>query len=125
MTRTRAPKRQRSSPSVASASPAELVFVVDISALTDKGFIGTTRYEGGKVELDFDDKDAGVFLTSEMAARLHVKKGSKLSLLIEDDSSQVAETAVASVGKALRISSARVYYAVGREGGAVLRLRKA
>jgi ABC-type lipoprotein release transport system permease subunit len=110
---------------VASASAAELVFVVDVSALTSKGFVGTTKYEGKRVELDFDDGDAGVFLNSEMAGRLHVKKGSRLSVVIEGDSNQVADTRVASVGKTLRISDAKVYYAVGKEGGAILRVRKA
>ena len=125
LTRTKVRKSPRSSPRVASADAAELVFVVDVSALTAQGFRGTTRYEGGRVELDFDDKDAGVFLTSEMAARLHVKKRSKLSLIVEDDPGLVADAAVASVGKSARISNAKVYYAVGREGGAILRVRKA
>lgn len=110
---------------MASASPAELVFVVDVSALTSKGFTGSTEYEERKVDLEFDDGNAGVFLSSEMAGRLHVKKGSRLSIVVEADANQVAETRVASVGKSLRISDAKVYYAIGREGGAVLRVRKA
>ena len=110
---------------MASAVPAELVFVVDVSALTDKGFVGTTRYEGKEVHLDFDDGDGGVFLNSEMAGRLHVKKGSRLTVIIEDDIPQVAETKVAAVGRSLRISNARVYYGVGKEGGAIVRIRKA
>ena len=109
---------------MASAGAAELVFVVDVSALTSKGFVGSTEYEGDKVDLSFDDANSGVFLNSEMAGRLHVKKGSRVSIIIEGDNNQVAETAVASVGKSLRISDARVYYAVGREGGAVIRVRK-
>jgi ABC-type lipoprotein release transport system permease subunit len=109
---------------VASAAPAELVFVIDVSALTAKGFTGSTEYEGKKVDLDFDDADAGVFLNSEMAGRLHVKKGSRVSVVIEDDDHKVTEIRVASVGSSLRISDSRVYYAVGREGGAVIRLRK-
>ena len=61
---------------------AELVLVVDVSALTSKGFVGTTRYEGRVVGFDFDDGEAGVFLSSEMAERLQVMKGSRLSLTI-------------------------------------------
>lgn len=110
---------------MASAAPAELVFVVDVSALTKKGFVGTTEYEGKSVDLDFDEDGDGVFLSSEMAGRLRVKKGSRLSLTIEDDANQVAEAKVAAVGRTLRISDARVYYAIGKEGGAVLRIRKA
>ena len=109
---------------MASADAAELVFVVDVSALTSKGFIGSTEYEKRKVDLDFDDANAGVYLNSEMAGRLRVKKGSRLSIVIEDDDNQVALTRVASVGRSLRISDAKVYYAVGREGGAVIRVRK-
>ena len=110
---------------MASAGAPELVFVVDVSSLTDEGFKGSTEYEGKRIDLDFDDGKAGVYLDAEMAGRLHVRKGSKLSLVIEGDSNQVTEATVASVGKKLRISDAKVYYSIGREGGAVLRLRKA
>jgi hypothetical protein len=109
---------------VSSATLAELVFVVDVSSLTKKGFIGTTTYEGGKVDLEFDDVGEGVFLNSEMAGRLKVKKGSMVSVVIEDDGNLVAEAKVGGVSKVLRISDPKVYYAVGREGGAVIRVRK-
>ena len=109
---------------MASAALAEIVFVVDVSALTNKGFVGSTKYEGKRVDLSFDDGDAGVFLDSEMAGRLHVRKGSRVSLVVEGDANQVAESRVAGVRNALLISNARVYYAVGREGGAVIRIRK-
>lgn len=107
-----------------SAGLAELVFVVDVSSLTNQGFVGTTKYEGKEVNLEFDDDGKGVYLTSEMAGRLHVKKGSALSVIVEDDVNQVAQVMVAAVGKTLRISDPKVYYAVGREGGAVVRIRK-
>ena len=100
-----------------SAGAAELVFVVDVSALTKKGFVGTTEYQGKRIDLDFDEEGDGVFLTSEMAGRLHVKKGSHLSLIIEDDAYQVAGVTVAAVGKTLRVSDPKVYYAIGKEGG--------
>ncbi len=107
-----------------SASKAELVFVVDVSSLTEKGFVGTTKYRGEPVNLEFDDEGEGVFLTSEMAGRLRVRKGSALSVMIEDDRAQAVEATVASVGRRLRISDPKIYYAVGREGGAILRVRK-
>ncbi len=116
--------QKRSYRSVTATSQAELVFVVDVSSLTKKGFVGTTTYQGRQVDLEFDDAGAGVFLTSEMAGRLHVRKGSSLSLIIENERNQVAEVPVAAVGKGLRISDPRVYYAVGREGGAIIRVRK-
>jgi ABC-type lipoprotein release transport system permease subunit len=115
---------KRSSPSVATASQAELVFVVDVSSLTKKGFVGTTKYEGKQVDLEFDDGTAGVFLTSEMAGRLRVRKGSTLSIVIEGEKNEIVEASVAAVSKALRISDPKVYYGVGREGGAVIRIRK-
>jgi ABC-type lipoprotein release transport system permease subunit len=109
---------------VSAAGQAGLVFVVDVYSLTKKGFVGTTEYEGKKVDLEFDDAGKGVFLSSEMAGRLHVKKGSKVSLVIEDEASQVVETTVAGVGGSLRISDPKVYYGVGREGGAIMRIKK-
>ncbi|HYB06802.1 MAG TPA: hypothetical protein VEB87_01455 [Nitrososphaerales archaeon] len=116
--------RGRSRPSVAVAGQAELVFVVDVSALTKKGFIGTTTFEGKQVDLEFDDGGAGVLLTSEMAARLRVRKGSAISVLIEGDRNTVVEASVGGTGKRPRVSDPRIYYAVGREGGAVIRIRK-
>jgi len=109
---------------VASAGEAELVFVVDVSSLTKKGFVGSTKYEGKTVELEFDDKDEGVFLKPEMAARLHVRKGSTVSLITENEHNQVTGAAVSGVGQTVRISNLKVYYEVGREGGAVVRIRK-
>ena len=98
--------------------------MVDVSSLTKKGFVGTSTYEGKKLELEFDDRGAGVFLTSEMAGRLHVRKGSALSVIIEEDESRVAEVTVAGIGKEPRISDPKIYYAVGREGGAIIRIRR-
>ncbi len=105
--------------------PQELVFVVDVSSLTKKGFVGSTTYEGRKVDLEFDDHGEGVFLSVEMARRLRIRKGSSLSILIEDERNQLVNASVAAVGNVLRISDPKVYYAVGREGGAILRIRKA
>ncbi len=109
---------------MAVADQAELVFVVDVSSLTKRGFIGTTKYEGGDIELEFDDGDEGVFLNSEMAGRLHVRKGSRLSVVIESERKEVVGSSVAGVGKTLRISDAKVYYPVGRDGGAIIRIKK-
>ena len=104
---------------------AELVFVVDVSSLTKKGFVGSSTFEGKTVDLEFDDAGKGVFLTTAMAGRLHVKKGSRVSIVIEDEKTQIVEAEVAGVGKVPRISDPKTYYAVGREGGAIVRLKKA
>jgi len=109
---------------VDSADRAELVFVVDVSSLTKKGFVGTTTYNGERVDVEFDDEDQGVFLTSEMATRLDSRKGSRLSLITENERTQVTEAVLSGVGEDLRISDAKVYYGVGKEGGAVVRIRK-
>jgi hypothetical protein len=122
LTRT---KNQKTNPSLNSAEGAELVFVVDVSSLTKKGFVGSSTYEGKEVDFEFDEGSAGVFLPSEMAARLHVRKGAKLSVSLEDGSTQFVELGFSGVSKAPRISDAKVYYAIGHEGGAVLHIRRA
>jgi len=109
---------------VANDGPAELVFVVDVSSFTRKGFVGSTTYDGAPVAIDFDDADKGVSLSSEMAKRLKVRKGSRLSIAVESEQNLIAESEVLSVGKGTKISSAKIYYAIGREGGAVIRVRK-
>ena len=107
-----------------AARKAELVFVVDVTALTENGFVGTSGYEGGTVALGFDDKDEGVFLSREMAARLGVKEGSKVYIVMEGDGDETVEARLTAVGGAPRISNPRVYRVVGREGGAVVRRRR-
>ena len=109
---------------MAAARAAELVFVVDVTSFTERGFVGTTTYEGENVGLEFDDSGAGVFLTAEMARRLSVKSGSYVSVSVEDGA-EVIRLKVSGIGKGPRVSDQKVYYAVGREGGAILRIRKA
>jgi ABC-type lipoprotein release transport system permease subunit len=110
---------------VAGAAEPELVFAVDVSSFTKKGFVGTTAFEGGQVDLEFDDGSKGVFLTLGMAKKLHVRKGSSLSILIENDRREVSKSIVGGVGKRLLVSDARTYYSVGKQGGAIIRMRKA
>ena len=119
---TKTPKRN---PRATVPGRPGLGFVLDVSALTEKGFVGRTTFEGEEVDLEFDDAGAGVFLTSAMAERLHVRKGSRVALTVEEGSPQASELAVAGVTKSPRISDPKVYYAVGREGGAVLRIYRA
>jgi hypothetical protein len=109
---------------VAESSGSELVFVVDVSSFSKRGFVGSTEYEGQSISIEFDDGDFGVYLTPEMAKRLHVKKGSRLLVLVEDDRPESTNTITAGVGSQARISNAKVYYGVGREGGAVVRVKK-
>lgn len=103
----------------------EIVFVVDVTSFTERGFVGTSTYEGAPLEIEFDDSDAGVRLTPEMCKRLGVRKGSGVVIVGEDDDKpQVAESVVYSTGDRVRISNARIYYFVGRSGGAVIRIRR-
>ncbi len=102
----------------------EIVFVVDVSSFSRRGFVGTTSYEGQSIDLEFDDESGGLTLNSEMAKRIHVRKGSLVSVVIENDRTQVVESFVGGVGRSLRMSDPKVYYAVGKEGGAILRVRK-
>jgi hypothetical protein len=110
---------------LAEAPEAELVFVVDVSSFTKKGFVGTSEYGGRTVSIEFDDGDLGVFLTPDMAKRLHGRKGSPLLVFIDEDRSEPVKTAAAGIKEEPRISSAKVYYAVGKGGGAVVSLQKA
>ena len=116
------PKRSRAG--VSRSAEDEIVFVVDVSSFTEKGFIGTSSFSGRPMPIDFDDGDQGISLNHEMAGRLGVKKGSWVSALVEADKTQVVQMAVAAVGKVVRISDSKVYYAVGKEGGAVIRVRR-
>ena len=102
----------------------ELVFVVDVSSFTKGGFLGTTSYEGKTIEIEFDDHGEGAFLTSEMAKRLKARKGTGLSVIVEEEKSSLAKVEVAGIRGSVRISDPKVYYAVGKEGGAVVRVRK-
>ncbi|MDG6985499.1 MAG: hypothetical protein JRM73_01970 [Nitrososphaerota archaeon] len=107
-----------------TATAAELVFVVDVSSLTKKGFVGSSTYQGKRVDFSFDDGADGVYLTPQMTARMHVRKGSKVMVALEDGAALFVELSVAGTSKAPRISDQRVYYAIGHEGGAILRIRK-
>jgi ABC-type lipoprotein release transport system permease subunit len=109
---------------VARTEEGEVVFVVDVTAFTKTGFVGTTDYQGEKVGIDFDDQGRGVFLNSGMARKVGVKKGDPLFVIVEDKVHTLARTKVAAVTGKVRISDEKVYYAVGREGGAVVRIRR-
>jgi ABC-type lipoprotein release transport system permease subunit len=109
---------------VSRSAEDEIVFVVDVSSFTEKGFIGMSSFAGEPMAIDFDDGNQGIYLNHEMAGRLGVKKGSRVSALVEADKTQAVQMAVAAVGKAVRISDTKLYYAVGKEGGAVIRVRK-
>lgn len=111
---------------MSSEAEEELVFVAAVSSFTKEGFLASASFGGESVDLEFDDKDQGAFLTPEMCRKLRVKKGSRLLIVVEAEDEPVAtEIAVAGSVSKPRISSARVYYEVGKEGGAILKLRKA
>lgn len=98
---------------------------MDVSSFTKNGFIGATSFEGRPVEIEFDDGDQGVYISARMCEKIGVRKNSKVDVIVEaDDRPQVAGCIVAGVVKAPRISNAKVYYEVGRNGGAVVRVRK-
>lgn len=96
-----------------------------VSSFTKRGFVGSTSYRGESVDIEFDDLDQGVFLTAEMCNRIQVKKGSKVLVVVEANGApRATEASLRGVSSRARISSAKVYYEVGREGGAIVTLRK-
>jgi ABC-type lipoprotein release transport system permease subunit len=104
----------------------DLVFAVDVSSFTREGFVGTTSFDGERVDIEFDEEDEGLYLTKKMCKRIGVRKGSRAQVIFEtEDRPQVAETTVAGVRASPRVSNAKVYYGVGRGGGAIIRVRKA
>lgn len=88
--------------------------------------MGAAGYLGQSVDIEFDDLDEGVFLTAEMCRRIRVKKGSKVAVVVESNGTpRAAETEVAGISARPRISNLKVYYEVGREGGAIVTVKKA
>jgi hypothetical protein len=103
----------------------ELVFVVDVTSFTEKGFTGSCTFEGKRINIEFDDDDAGLSLDAGMCTRIGVGKGSSLTILVEDDQKiQVVESKITAVDDKLTFSNEKLYYLVGRLGGAIIRLRK-
>jgi hypothetical protein len=102
----------------------ELVFVVDVTSFTKDGFAAKTTFEGEEITIEFDEENDGIHLRALMAEKISAKRGSELSVIVEDGTTQVVQTKLTGIGTTLRISDAKVYYAIGREGGAVIRVRK-
>jgi len=103
----------------------ELVFVVDVTSFTKRGFIGSSKFAGGRVDIEFDDGGRGLTLSSEMCKKIRARTGSEVLIIGEnEDKPQTSESFVQSVGEKLRISDAKTYYLVGRYGGAIIRIRK-
>jgi ABC-type lipoprotein release transport system permease subunit len=109
---------------MARAEGGEIAFVVDVTSFTKSGFVGTTSYGGENVGIDFDDKGRGVFLNPGMAKKVGARKGDQVFVIVEDKVHTLARTKVAAIGRKVRISDEKAYYAVGREGGAVVRIRR-
>ena len=104
----------------------ELVLVVDVTAFTTSGFVGSSSFEGKRVDIEFDDADKGLALTRGMSARTQTKVGSNVQVLIEDDLKiQSFESFVEAISEKPRLSNSKLYYFLGQRGGAVIRIRKA
>ncbi len=115
--------RKRNRADVSEPAPEEVVLVVDVATLEGEGFYGTSEYKGQAITVEFDDRGLGLSLTQDMAARIGVRKGSKVSVAVESEKTEVFEVPVSSVGRSVQISDPDVYRAMGQAGGAVLRLR--
>jgi hypothetical protein len=96
-----------------------------VSAFTDRGFVGSSNFSGEGVNIEFDDRNEGLVLSSVMAGRIRVRTGSKVTIILENEERpQISESIIKSVGQKLRISDEKTYYFVGRTGGAIIRVRK-
>ncbi len=110
---------------MSSTKQEEVVFVVDVSSFTEIGFIGSSNFAGEVVNIEFDDKNDGLILSKQMAERITVRAGSRVTLILENEERpQVSESVIKSVGDKLSISDEKTYYFVGRTGGAIIRIRK-
>ena len=112
-------------PSPTPGELKELVFVVDVTSFTKDGFIGSSKYEGRKVNLAFDEGEDGLFIDPEMAKKVGTRAGAPVSIVVEGETITIAQSCVAAVGKTLRVSDTKVYHALGKDGGGVLRVRSA
>jgi hypothetical protein len=105
---------------------SELVLVIDITSFTSGGFIGSSAFEGGRVDIEFDDADNGLTLSERMCSKTGTETGSRVSIFAEDDLKiQSFEGVVVAISDRPRFSNSKLYYFVGRKGGAIIRLRKA
>ena len=102
----------------------ELVLVLTISSLLEDGFEAMTPYEGGEVRVMFDERDDGVFLTKGMSARARLVQGQKVAMIVEGEKELYSVSTFSGNSDIPRISDSKVYYAIGREAGAILRIRK-
>jgi hypothetical protein len=104
----------------------ELLLVVDITSLTSSGFIGSSSFQGKRVDIEFDDEDNGLILSPAMSARVTADAGSKVLIFAEDDMKiQTFESVVKGVADTPRFSNSKLYYFVGERGSAIIRLRRA
>jgi len=103
----------------------ELVFVVDITSFTSKGFTAASSYEGRRVDIEFSERNDGLSLSQEMCKRIGLEMGSRVTILVEEDEkTNSIEGAVTEVSDTLRFASPELYYTIGRTGGGVLAIRK-
>ncbi|HXW37624.1 MAG TPA: hypothetical protein VEJ36_06975 [Nitrososphaerales archaeon] len=110
---------------MAEPNPAELVFVVDIDTFEGKGFVGSSEYEGVKLNIAFDGEDSGTYLTPEMCKRIRARKGAKLTLVAERETAPVVISSVlVAARERVRVSSSSLYKILGEDGGGIFRIRK-
>lgn len=104
----------------------ELVFVVDFTSFTEKGYECSSSFEGKRVDIEFDDADEGLVLSKAMCKRARLKKGSAVMISVEGEQRiEAFESVLEATGDGLRFSNAKLYYLLGGLGGAIIRIRRA
>ncbi len=108
---------------MAAPEAEELVFVVDVTSFTRDGFVGSSSFGGSKIDIEFDDQDEGLTLDARMCKKIHAKSGTPVRIVIDDEPKlELVDSTIKSVGDRPRISNAKVYYIIGRNGGGIFRV---
>jgi len=103
-----------------------VILVVDVSSFAGKGYVGSSSFEGERVDVRFDDADEGLTLSKQMCDRAGLRKGSPVTVSVEAESRiEVIESTIAGVSDDVRFSSSKLYYLVGGLGGAIIKIQRA
>jgi hypothetical protein len=86
----------------------------------------SSLFEGRRIEIEFDDADEGLTLSRAMCERALLRRGSAVVVYVEDGGEISAlNSSLKGIGDKIRFSDSKLYFLIGRLGGAILRITKA